>query len=154
MQKIIPCLWFDNQAEEATNYYVSVFKNSKVLDVSRFKDARPGETGTVVTTSFILDGQEFSALNGGPLFNFTEAISFAINCETQEEIDYYWDTLTSNGGQESMCGWLKDKYGVSWQVVPVQLPGLLANKDAAKAKRVMEAMLKMRKLDLKVLQEA
>jgi predicted 3-demethylubiquinone-9 3-methyltransferase (glyoxalase superfamily) len=154
MHKITPCLWFDNNAEESTNFYISVFKNSKLLSVNRYKDNRPGESGTVVTTSFILDGQEFTALNGGPLFNFSEAISFVINCETQEEIDYYWNILTADGGQESMCGWLKDKYGLSWQVVPFQLPGLLGHKDPAKAKRVMEAMLKMRKLDLQVLMEA
>jgi predicted 3-demethylubiquinone-9 3-methyltransferase (glyoxalase superfamily) len=154
MQKITPFIWFNDNAEEATNYYVSIFKNSKVLSINRYEDTRPGETGEVLTTSFILDGQEFAALNGGPLFNFTEAISFVINCETQEEIDYYWYALTSNGGQESMCGWLKDKFGVSWQVVPVQLPGLLGHPDPAKAKRVMTAMLKMRKLDLSDLLEA
>lgn len=154
MHKITPFLWFNNNAEEATNFYVSIFKNSKLLSINRYKDNRPGESGEVLTTSFMIEGQEFAALSGGPLFQFTEAISFVINCETQEEIDYYWNALTANGGEESMCGWLKDKYGVSWQVVPVQLSGLLGNKDAAKAKRVMEAMLKMRKIDLKVLMEA
>lgn len=154
MQKITPFLWFDNRAEEAMNFYTSVFKNSKVGQVLRYGDAGPGPTGSVMTASFTLDGQEFVALNGGPIFKFTEAISFVINCTTQEEVDYYWEKLTSGGGQESMCGWLKDKFGVSWQVVPTALSELLTNKDPEKAKRAMHAMLQMKKIDINVLKKS
>ena len=153
MQKITTFLWFDNNAEEAMNFYVSVFKNSKVLRVARYGDAGPGPKGTVMTANFQLDGQEFVALNGGPHFKFTEAISFVVNCETQQEVDEFWKKL-SEGGEESRCGWLKDKYGLSWQIVPTILPELLQDKDPEKAKRVMEAMLKMNKIDIKKLKQA
>jgi predicted 3-demethylubiquinone-9 3-methyltransferase (glyoxalase superfamily) len=153
MQKISPFLWFDNKAEEAMNFYVSIFKNSKVLGVTRYGDAGPGPKGTVMTASFELDGQQFTALNGGPHFKFTEAISFVVNCKTGEEVDYYWEKL-SEGGEESMCGWLKDRYGLSWQVVPDILIELLGDKDPKKAKKVMEAMLKMKKIDVKALKKA
>lgn len=157
MQKITPFLWFDDNAEEAANFYVSVFKNSKIGEVSRYGDAgeqaagRPA--GTVMTVDFHLDGQDFVALNGGPHFKFTEAISFVVNCETQEEIDYFWEKL-SGGGEEVQCGWLKDKYGLSWQVVPTVLGEMMQDKDAEKADRVMKAMLQMKKLDIATLKQA
>ena len=147
-QKITPFLWFDNQAEEAAKFYTSVFKNSKMGKIT------PGPGGTVMVATFEILGQEFIALNGGPQFKFTEAISFVVNCETQEEIDYLWDTLTTNGGQESQCGWLKDKYGLSWQIFPPVLGQMLGDKDPAKSKRVMEAMMTMRKLDISTLKKA
>ena len=150
-QKITPFLWFDNNAEEAMNFYVSVFKNSKVGTITRYGDAGPGPKGSVLTAAFELEGQKFVALNGGPQFKFTEAVSFVINCETQEEIDYFWNKLTSNGGQESMCGWLKDKYGLSWQVVPTQLPSLLTGD---KSNQVIQAIMQMKKLDLGELRRA
>jgi predicted 3-demethylubiquinone-9 3-methyltransferase (glyoxalase superfamily) len=153
MPKITPFLWFDGKAEEAMNFYVSIFKNSKVMSVTRYGEAGPGPKGTVMTGKFQLDGQEFVALNGGPQFTFTEAISFVVNCETQQEVDEFWENL-SEGGQESQCGWLKDKYGLSWQVVPTILFKLLQDKDAKKAKRVMQAMLQMKKIDIKRLQQA
>jgi predicted 3-demethylubiquinone-9 3-methyltransferase (glyoxalase superfamily) len=153
MQKITPFLWFDNNAEEAANFYVSVFKNSKILNVARYSDVGPGPKGTVMTAEFELDGQEFVALNAGPTFKFTEAISFVVNCETQEEVDYYWERL-SEGGEKSHCGWLKDKFGLSWQVTPTILGKLMADKDQEKANRVMQAMLKMDKLDIEPLQRA
>ena len=153
MQLITPFLWFDNNAEEAMNFYVSVFKNSKVGRVTRYGEAGPGPAGTVMTVEFELDGQEFVGLNGGPHFKFTEAVSFTVRCETQEEIDYYWDTL-SEGGQKSRCGWLKDKFGLSWQVEPRILGDLMADKDPEKAKRVMEAMLKMDKIDIEPIKRA
>ncbi|HKQ72279.1 MAG TPA: VOC family protein [Blastocatellia bacterium] len=153
MQKITPFLWFDNKAEEAMNFYVSIFKNSKVVSVARYGDAGPGPKGSVMTANFQLDGQEFVALNGGPQFKFTEAISFVVNCETQEEVDEFWEKLTA-GGEESMCGWLKDKYGLSWQIVPAILVKLLQDKDPVKAKRVMEAMLQMKKIDINKLKQA
>ena len=153
MQKITPFLWFDNNAEEAMNFYVSIFKNSKVVSVARYGDAGPGPKGSVMTANFQLNGQEFVALNGGPQFKFTEAISFVVNCETQEEVDEFWDKLTE-GGEESMCGWLKDKYGLSWQIVPSILVKLLQDKDPVKAKRVMEAMLQMNKIDINKLKQA
>src|SRR5919112_1160862 len=151
MQKITPFLWFDNNAEEAMNFYVSIFKNSKVLNVTRYGDAGPGPKGTVMTAEFQLDGQEYVALNGGPIFKFTEAISFVVNCETQEEVDQFWEKL-SDGGEKSRCGWLKDKFGLSWQVTPTILGKLMADKDPGKAKRVMETMLQMDKLDIEPLQ--
>lgn len=157
MQKITPFLWFDNQAEEAAKFYTSVFKNSKIVSTTRYDEAgakasgRP--KGTAMVVAFELDGQKFTALNGGPHFKFTEAVSFVINCKTQEEVDYFWEKLSA-GGKESQCGWLKDKYGLSWQVVPTILIELLQDKDAAKAKRVMEAMLKMSKIDIKTLKQA
>ncbi len=153
MQKITPFLWFDNQAEEAAQFYTSVFKNSKITSVARYGEAGPGPKGTAMTVAFQLDGQEFVGLNGGPHFKFTEAVSFVINCQSQEEVDYYWGKLTE-GGQEVQCGWLKDKFGLSWQVAPTILSELLRDKDAAKAKRVMEAMLKMVKIDINVLKQA
>jgi len=152
MQKITPFLWFDDKAEEAMNFYVSIFKNSKVLSVSRYGDAGPGPKGSVMTANFQLDGQEFIALNGGPLFTFTEAISFVVNCETQQEIDEYWQKLT-DGGKEIECGWLKDRYGLSWQIVPRILPQLL-KKDPETSNRVMKALMQMKKLDIARLQEA
>ena len=148
MQKITPFLWFDNQAEEAAAFYVSIFKNSKILSIVRSEPE-----GGVMTVEFQLDGQKFVALNGGPRFKFTEAVSFVINCETQQEVDEYWEKLLE-GGEEGMCGWLKDKYGLSWQIVPAVLTELLQDKDAVKAKRVMEAMLKMKKIDIKTLKQA
>jgi predicted 3-demethylubiquinone-9 3-methyltransferase (glyoxalase superfamily) len=154
MQTITPFLWFDNQAEEAMNFYTAIFKNSKILSVARYGAGGPGPTGSVMTASFELDGQQFVALNGGPLFKFTEAVSFVINSETQEEVDMYWDKLTADGGQESMCGWLKDKFGLSWQVVPGILMKLIQDKDAAKAQRVMKAMMQMKKIIIADLQKA
>src|ERR1700741_2030249 len=142
MQKITPFLWFDNNAEEAANFYVSVFKDSKILSVSRYGDAGPGPKGAVMVAEFQIQGQQFTALNGGPVFKFTEAISFVVNCDTQEEVDYFWSKLSA-GGEESRCGWLKDKFGLSWQIVPAVLTEMLKDKDAARAKRVMEAMLQM-----------
>jgi predicted 3-demethylubiquinone-9 3-methyltransferase (glyoxalase superfamily) len=157
MQKITPFLWFDDNAEEAAKLYTSVFKNSKILGTTRYDDAsskaagRP--KGSVMTVDMELDGQRFVALNGGPIFKFTEAVSFVVNCQTQEEVDHYWTRL-SQGGEEGQCGWLKDRYGVSWQVVPTILIELLQDKDAEKAHRVMKAMLQMRKLDIKTLKDA
>lgn len=153
IQKITPFLWFDNQAEEAANFYVSVFNDSKILSISHYGEGTPVQAGTVMTVAFQIEGQQFTALNGGPLFGFTEAISFVVHCQNQAEVDYYWEKLT-NGGTEVQCGWLKDKYGVSWQVVPDKLMELLNHPDAAKAQRVTQAMLQMVKLDLNVLQEA
>jgi predicted 3-demethylubiquinone-9 3-methyltransferase (glyoxalase superfamily) len=153
MQKITPFLWFDGKAEEAMNFYTSIFENSKIGKVTRYGEAGPGPKGTVMTATFRLDGQEFIALNGGPRFKFTEAISFVINCKTQEEVDHFWEKL-SEGGEKSRCGWLKDKYGLSWQVVPTALVEMLQDKDAEKSKRVMTAMLKMDKIDIKVLKQA
>jgi len=153
MQKITPFLWFDNNAEEAVNFYVSIFKNSKVVSIARYGDAGPGPKGAVMTAKFQLNGQEFVALNGGPHFKFTEAVSFVVNCETQREVDEFWEKL-SEGGEESRCGWLKDKYGLSWQIVPTILVELLQDKDPEKAKRVMEAMLQMNKIDIKKLEQA
>ena len=150
--RITPMLWFDTQAEEAANYYVSIFKNSKVTGISRYGDAGPGAKGSVMVAEFELDGQKFTALNGGPQFKFTEAISLVINCDSQEEVDYYWEKLSGDGGQEVMCGWLKDKYGLSWQVCPVQVFEWL--KDPAKSDKVMAAVMEMKKLDLSKLEEA
>ena len=154
MQKITPFLWFDNNAEEAAQFYVSVFKNSRILSVSRYGDAGPGPKGSVMVVSFQLEGQQFTALNGGPLFKFSEAFSFVVSCENQAEIDYYWNKLTSAGGQESQCGWLKDKFGFSWQIVPTALGKLMTDKDPTKANRVMQALLQMKKLDIATLEEA
>ncbi|HXZ80604.1 MAG TPA: VOC family protein [Terriglobales bacterium] len=153
MPKITPFLWFDNQAEEAANLYVSIFPNSKILNITRYGDAGPGPKGSVMTVVFQLDGREFIALNGGPHFKFTEAISFSIDCKTQQEVDEYWEKL-SRGGQEGPCGWLKDKYGLSWQIVPAKLGELLSDPDPQKSKRIMEAMFKMKKLDIAALQQA
>lgn len=153
MQKITPYLWFDNNAEEAVNYYVSIFKNSKINSVTRYGDAGPGQPGTVLTIAFELDGLEFVALNGGPHFKFTEAISLYVNCTTQAEVDELWAKLSA-GGEEQQCGWLKDKYGLSWQIIPHTLIDLMQDKDPAKAQRVTEAMLKMVKIDIAALQRA
>ena len=154
MQKITTCLWFDNNAEEAVTFYTSIFKNSKVLEVSRYGEAGPGPEGSVVTMRFQLDGVELMALNGGPAaFKFSEAISLSVDCKSQEEVDELWEKLTE-GGSEDQCAWLKDKFGLSWQIVPRALPELLGDPDPEKSKRVMEAMLKMKKIDIKALQEA
>ena len=153
MQKITPFLWFNDQAEEAMNFYTSIFKNSKIGSVSRYGEGGPGPQGSVMTATFELDGQEFMALNGGPLFTFTEAISFFVNCETQAEVDELWEKLTE-GGEEAQCGWLKDKYGLSWQIVPSALGELLNDPDAEKAGRVMNAMLQMKKIDVAGLRAA
>jgi predicted 3-demethylubiquinone-9 3-methyltransferase (glyoxalase superfamily) len=153
MQKITPFLWFDNNAEEALNFYTSIFKNSKIVSVSRYGESGPGQAGRVMTATFTLNGQEFMALNGGPQFKFTEAISFFVNCETQEEVDELWEKL-SEGGEKGQCGWLKDKFGVSWQIVPTALGELLGDKDPEKSKRVMEAMLQMHKIDIEKLKQA
>jgi predicted 3-demethylubiquinone-9 3-methyltransferase (glyoxalase superfamily) len=153
MQKITPFLWFDDKAEEAANFYVSIFKNSKIGSVTRYGDAGPGPKGTVMTVTFQLDGQEFVALNGGPQFTFTEAISFVVNCKTQEEVDEFWEKL-SEGGEKSRCGWLKDKFDLSWQVVPTVLEEMYQDKDPEKTQRVMKAMLQMDKLDIKTLRQA
>jgi predicted 3-demethylubiquinone-9 3-methyltransferase (glyoxalase superfamily) len=153
MGKITPFLWFDGKAEEAANFYVSIFKNAKINSVSRYGDDSPGAAGTVMTVSFELDGQEFVALNGGPEYTFTPAVSFSIDCATQAEVDHFWDRLTE-GGKPIQCGWLQDKFRLSWQVVPSVLPELLQDDDDAKSDAVMQAMLKMVKLDIKTLQEA
>jgi predicted 3-demethylubiquinone-9 3-methyltransferase (glyoxalase superfamily) len=154
MQKITPFLWYDTQAEEAMNFYVSVFPNSKVLSVARYPKGAPAPEGTVMTASFELNGTEFTALNGGPHFKFTEAVSFVVKCADQKEIDYYWDKLTSGGGQPSQCGWLKDRFGLSWQIYPPILGELLSDKDRAKANRVMAAMMQMTKIDIQALKDA
>lgn len=153
-QKIVPCLWFDNNGEEAIHYYLSVFKESKAGDILRYTEGAPLPAGTLLTGQFWLNGQEFTVLNGGPHFKFTEAVSFEIKCSNQAEVDYYWDTLTQNGGQEQPCGWLKDKYGLSWQVVPTQLIAMLKDPDAAKAGRAMAAMMKMKKIDITTVEAA
>jgi predicted 3-demethylubiquinone-9 3-methyltransferase (glyoxalase superfamily) len=153
MQKITPFLWFDDKAEDAMNFYVSIFRKSKVGSVSRYGEAGPGPKGSVMTANFQLDGQDFIALNGGPLFKFTEAISFVVSCETQEEVDEFWEKL-SEGGEKSKCGWLKDKFGLSWQIVPTALSRLAGDKDPKKSQRVIQAMLQMDKIDIKRLEQA
>jgi len=153
-QKITPFLWFDNNAEEAVDFYVSIFKNSRIGKIARYGDAGPGPKGTVMTCSFELDGQQFTALNAGPMFRFNEAISFVVNCENQAEVDDLWNKLTADGGAPSQCGWLKDKFGLSWQITPTVLMELIADKDPEKSKRVMEAMLQMTKIDIEKLKEA
>lgn len=156
-QKISACLWFDHQAEEAANFYISIFKNSKILDIARYGQAgaeasgRP--KGSVMTVTFELDGEEFMALNGGPIFTFSPAISLIVNCETQQEVDEMWDKLSKDGAIEQ-CGWLRDKYGVSWQIVPTILSQMMLDKDSKKSERVMQAMLPMKKLDIKTLKQA
>ena len=159
IQKITPCLWFDDQAEEAAKFYTAIFHNSKITSITRYKEAghevhgRPA--GTVMTVAFELDGYAFTALNGGPMFKFNESISFQVSCETQEEVDYYWDKLSEGGDRNAQqCGWLKDKYGASWQVVPNVLPKMLADPDAEKSQRVMKSMLQMKKLDIEELKRA
>jgi predicted 3-demethylubiquinone-9 3-methyltransferase (glyoxalase superfamily) len=152
-QKIVPNLWFDTEAEEAAGFYTSVFKNSRIVNVAHYTDAGPREAGTVMTVEFELDGQRFVGINGGPEFTFSEAVSFQITCETQDEIDYYWDGL-SDGGEEGPCGWLKDRYGLSWQVVPTGMDELFADPDPKRAERAMQAMFGMRKLDVATLRSA
>jgi predicted 3-demethylubiquinone-9 3-methyltransferase (glyoxalase superfamily) len=154
MSKITPFLWFNNNAEEAMNFYVSLFKSASIGSISRYGPGGPGPEGSVMAASFELEGQQFAVLNGGPMYQFTEAVSFVINCDTQEEVDHFWNALTANGGQESRCGWLKDRFGLSWQVVPRVLPKLLSNPDKAKAGRAMQAMMGMNKLDIQKLEEA
>jgi predicted 3-demethylubiquinone-9 3-methyltransferase (glyoxalase superfamily) len=153
MQKLTPCLWFDTEGEEAATFYTSVFPNSRITDVARYGSAGPREEGSVMTVSFELDGQAFTALNGGPDFTFNEAISFQVDCEGQAEVDGYWSAL-SEGGEEGPCGWLKDRYGVSWQIIPSALPRLLEDPDTEKAQRVMAAMLKMGKIEVAELERA
>jgi predicted 3-demethylubiquinone-9 3-methyltransferase (glyoxalase superfamily) len=159
IQRITPCLWFDDQAEEAAKFYTAVFRDSRIVRVARYGEAghdvhgRPA--GTVMIVAFELDGQAFTALNGGPMFKFNEAISLQVNCETQEEVDYYWERLSEGGDRSAQqCGWLKDRYGVSWQIVPTVLPELVGNPDSARSQRAMEAMLKMKKIDIETLKRA
>ncbi len=153
-QKIRTCLWFDTQAEAAAEHYVSLFPGSRIVEVSRYGEGGPMPAGTAIMVVFELAGQQFQALNGGPAFDFTEAISLSVDCKTQDEVDFLWSKLTADGGQESMCGWLKDRWGVSWQIVPEQLGQLMSSPDPAAAQRTMEAMLQMRKLDIAALQRA
>jgi predicted 3-demethylubiquinone-9 3-methyltransferase (glyoxalase superfamily) len=153
IQKITPFLWFDHQAEEVVNFYLTIFKRSKITRVTRYGTEGPGPEGTVMTVGFLLEGQQFVALNGGPAFAFSQAISFVVNCRTQKEIDRYWDLL-SVGGEQQPCGWLKDRYGISWQVVPGALAGMLGDPDPERSRRVIKAMLPMGKLDLKMLRKA
>ncbi len=154
MQRITPFLWFNDNAEEAANFYVSIFKNSKITSVNRYGEGGPGPKGTVMSVTFRLDGQGFIALNGGPIFTFSPAISFFVDCHDQKEVDDLWEKLSAEGGEKQQCGWLRDKYGVTWQIVPTVLGKLLHDGDPARSKRVMEAMLKMNKLDIKKLEEA
>lgn len=159
MQKITPNLWFDQQAEEAANFYVSIFKNASIGKVSRYGkegyEIHKMPEGTVMVIEFELEGQKFTGLNGGPIFKFSEAISFIVHCDNQEEVDYYWEKLSAGGDEKAQqCGWLKDKFGLSWQIVPAILPKLLSNPDNAKAQRAMKAMLQMKKIDIKKLEEA
>jgi predicted 3-demethylubiquinone-9 3-methyltransferase (glyoxalase superfamily) len=153
MQKITPFLWFDNNAEEAMSFYTSIFDNSRIGNVTRYGEGGPGPAGTVMTATFELEGQEFMVLNGGPQFKFTEAISFFVNCETQEEVDGLWEKL-SEGGEAGECGWLKDKFGLSWQIIPTALGEMLGDPDPEKAQRVMKAMLQMKKIDVQALRQA
>jgi predicted 3-demethylubiquinone-9 3-methyltransferase (glyoxalase superfamily) len=153
MQKITPFLWFDDRAEEAMRFYVSIFKNSRVVSISRYGEAGPGPEGTVMAAAFELDGQAFLALNGGQQFTFSPAVSFLVNCAAQDEVDYFWEKL-SEGGEKDRCGWLRDKYGLSWQVVPSILGELMQDKDPKKSKRVMETMLQMQKIDIEGLKRA
>ena len=159
IQRITPCLWFDDQAEQAVALYTSIFKNSRIISISRYGEAgheiHGRQPGSVMTVAFELDGQAFAAINGGPMFKFTEAISLVVNCETQEEVDYYWEKLSAGADPKfQQCGWLKDKFGVSWQVVPTVLPQLLSGPDPAKSQRAMQALLQMKKLDIDKLKQA
>lgn len=159
IQRIAPCLWFDDQAEEAAKFYTGIFRNSKIVNISRYGDAgrefHGKPAGSVMTVAFELDGQPFTALNGGPVFKFNEAVSFQVNCETQEDVDYYWEKLSEGGDEKAQqCGWLKDKYGVSWQVVPVALQEMINDPDTKKSQRMMEALLRMKKLDIGELKKA
>jgi predicted 3-demethylubiquinone-9 3-methyltransferase (glyoxalase superfamily) len=153
MQKITSFLWFDGKAEEATNFYISIFKNSKMGKITRYSDAGPGPKGSVMSVTFQIEGQEFFALNGGPQFKFTPAISFFVNCETQQEVDDLWEKLSA-GGRADRCGWLQDKFGLSWQIIPTVLGQLLGDKDPQRARRAMQAMLQMTKIDINKLQQA
>ena len=153
MQKITPCLWFDTEGEEAATFYTSLFPNSRIVEIARYGSAGPREEGTVMTVSFELDGQRFVALNGGPDFDFNEAISFQVDCETQEEVDAFWSSL-AEGGEEGPCGWLKDRFGVSWQIIPRRLTELLSHPDPERSQRVMQAMLGMRKIEVAELEQA
>jgi predicted 3-demethylubiquinone-9 3-methyltransferase (glyoxalase superfamily) len=153
MQKITPCLWFDDQAEEAVRFYTSIFKNSRINKVTHYGEGGPRPKGSVLTVSFELDGQEFLALNGGPHFKFTEAVSFIVNCKTQKEVDRMWEKL-SEGGQEVQCGWVKDKYGLSWQIVPTVLAKLMSDPEPGRPEKVFQAMMRMKKLDIKELKKA
>ncbi len=152
--KITPFLWFDDQAEQAAKFYTSIFKKSKIKSVTRYSDAGPGPKGSVMTVTFEIEGREFIALNGGPQYQFNESVSFMVHCKTQAEVDRYWKKLTSGGGKEVACGWLKDKYGLCWQIVPTVLLELISSKDAAKSQRVMQAMMNMVKLDIRRLKQA
>jgi predicted 3-demethylubiquinone-9 3-methyltransferase (glyoxalase superfamily) len=154
MQKITPFLWFDNQAEEAVEFYTRIFANSKILDIARYGEAGPGPTGSVMTVSFQIEGQNFVALNGGPVYHFTPAISFVVDCRTQEKVDRLWDSFTADGGKAEQCGWLTDKYGISWQITPSRLMELLTDPNPVKANRVMQAMLAMTKIDIAELEAA
>jgi predicted 3-demethylubiquinone-9 3-methyltransferase (glyoxalase superfamily) len=159
IQRITPCLWFDDRAEEAANFYIAIFNNSRIVDTTRFSEAgkeiHGKPAGSVMTVAFELDGQAFTALNGGPMFRFNEAVSFQVGCENQDELDYYWDKLREGGDEAAQqCGWLKDQFGVSWQIVPNLLPQLLADSDPARSQRVMQALLQMRKLDIAALESA
>ncbi len=153
MQKITPFLWFDGEAEEAARFYTSIFENSKIQSITRYGDAGPGKKGTVMSAAFQIEGQNFIAINGGPQFRFSPAVSFLVSCETQQEVDKLWEKL-SEGGEKQRCGWLKDKFGLSWQIVPSLLGEMLRDKDAEKSRRVMEAMLQMDKIDIAILQRA
>jgi predicted 3-demethylubiquinone-9 3-methyltransferase (glyoxalase superfamily) len=153
MQKIVPNLWFDTQAEEAAEFYCSVFADSRILEVTHYTEANPGQAGTVMTVEWELRGQRFLGINGGPQFTFSEAVSFGITCEDQDEVDYFWERLT-DGGEEGPCGWLKDRYGLSWQVVPAEMEAIIADPDRERARRAMEAMFSMRKLDIAALRAA
>jgi predicted 3-demethylubiquinone-9 3-methyltransferase (glyoxalase superfamily) len=158
IQRIVPCLWFDQEAEQAANFYASIFANSQIIRITRYGKAgyeiHGKPEGSVQTVVFSLDGQEFTALNGGPAFKFTEAVSLQVSCETQSELDHYWSSLTAGGGSEGPCGWLKDRYGLSWQIVPAILPELLSDADGARTERVMAAILQMKKLDIATLKRA
>src|SRR5215467_14657463 len=154
MPKVTPFLWFDNNAEEAVKFYTSIFKNSKIGSTSRYGDAGPGPKGSVMTISFSIEGQDYTALNGGPIFKFNESVSFVVHCKDQQEVDYYWEKLSADGGKEVECGWVKDKFGLSWQIVPDALMELISEKDPAQSSRVMKALLQMKKLDIAKLKEA
>jgi predicted 3-demethylubiquinone-9 3-methyltransferase (glyoxalase superfamily) len=154
MQKIVTYLWYDNQAEEAAQFYTSLFEDSRITEIQRNGEGGPGPAGSVLVVNFRLHGQDFIALNGGPQFKFNESISLFVNCESQEEVDRLWDALTADGGEESMCGWLKDKYGLSWQITPTRLMELLSDPDPGRSSRAMQAMLEMRKIDIQALEDA
>lgn len=153
-QKITPMLWFDNEAEQAAEFYVGLFPDARILEVTRYGDGMPKPAGTAMVVDFEIAGQRYQALNGGPEFKFTEAVSFVVDCADQKEVDYYWDAMTADGGEESQCGWLKDKYGVSWQIIPQQLSSLIGGPDPAAAQRATQAMFGMQKLDVQALQDA